>query len=201
NAESFWSDSASELMAGGAALSPQAAVSLEADSHTLLIAGDASPFGDQFASAPLVVKPHTDYVLTLRIQSEQGPMAAKVTSADRRIALASAPIDGARVKRDLKQGAKGGRLTSAPDESVAQGGMSVMQMLFASGDRSSVCLVISNNGQTSSPHVARVGQANLNELGATPYRWTRYPRSVVRGIQKTLFKTMVMLPLVIAGVM
>jgi NADH:ubiquinone oxidoreductase subunit K len=79
--------------------------------------------------------------------------------------------------------------------------MSVTQMAFASGDRGTVRLVISNNGPASSLHVARVGQADLYELGATPYQWTRYPRALVRGIQKRLFKTTVMLPLVVAGVL
>jgi NADH:ubiquinone oxidoreductase subunit K len=110
-------------------------------------------------------------------------------------------LDSLTAERSLKRRAKRESLGSAPDDAAAQSEMSVVQMTFASGDRSTVRLVISNNGPTSSLHVARAGQADLFELGATPYQWTRYPRAVVRGIQKKLFKTTVMLPLVIAGVM
>jgi hypothetical protein len=188
------------LLASGERLSEQADVSLEAERQTLRVAGDASEFGDQFATAPISVKSKTDYVLTLRIKPEQGAIAVKVTSADRRITLASARLDSLTAERHLKRRTKRASLGSAPDD-AAQGEMSVVQMAFASGDRSAVRLVISNNGPASSLHVAQVSQADLFELGATPYLWTRYPRAVVRGIQKKLFKTTAMLPLVIAGVM
>jgi hypothetical protein len=201
DAPPFSSSSAAELLASGTKLSEPTDVSLDAESQTLRIAGDASEFGDQFASAPLGVKSKTDYLLTLRIEPEHGPVAVKVTSADRRITLASALLDSLTAARSLKRRMKRASLGSAPDDAVAQGEMSVIQMAFASGERSTVRLVISNNGPTSSRHLAQVGQADLFELGATPYQWTRYPRAVVRGIQKNLFKTTVMLPLVIAGVM
>lgn len=197
----FSSSSAAELLASGTKLSEQTDVSLDAESQTLRITGDASEFGDQFTSAPIGVKSKTDYLLTLRIEPEQGRMAVKVTSADRRITLASAMLDSVTAERSLKRKMKRERLGSAPDAAAAQGEMSVVQMAFASGERSTVRWVISNNGSPSSFHVARVGQADLFELGATPYQWTRYPRVVVRGIQKNLFKTTIMLPLVIAGVM
>jgi hypothetical protein len=200
DAPPFSSSSAAQLLAASEKLSEQADVSFAVDSQTLRIAGDASEFEDQFASAPIGVKSKTDYLLTLRINPEQGAIAVKVTSADRRITLALARLDSLTAERSLKRRMKRESPGSAPDD-AAQGEMSVIQMAFASGERSTVRLVISNNGPASSLHVARVGQADLFELGATPYQWTRYPRAVVRGIQKKLFKTTAMLPLVIAGVM
>jgi len=94
---------------------------------------------------------------------------------------------------------KSNRRDRLPDAAVAQEEMGIIQLMFASGDRSAVRLVISNNGSTASLRVAQVSQANLFELGPTPCQWTRYPRAVVHGIQKNLFKTQVLLPLVIDG--
>jgi hypothetical protein len=74
-------------------------------------------------------------------------------------------------------------------------------MVFATNDRSEVRFVISNNGLASARPVIEIGQIELFHLGQTPYRWTRYPRAVVRGLQKNLFKTNRMLPVVIGGVL
>ncbi|MEN3335030.1 MAG: hypothetical protein V7641_4395 [Blastocatellia bacterium] len=193
------SSSATELLASGEKLAESADVSLDAESGTLRITGDAAEYGDQFTSAPLAVKSKTDYVLTLRLTPEQGPVAVKLTSADRRITLASTALDSLTAARSQKRRMKRAGLGSAPVDATAEDEMSVIQMAFASGDRDTVRLVISNNGPATSLHVARVGQVDLFELGATPYQWTRYPRAVVRGIQKNLFKTTVMPPLIIAG--
>jgi hypothetical protein len=37
-------------------------------------------------------------------------------------------------------------------------------------------------------------------IGPTPHLWTRYPRAIVRAIQKNLFKTERLLPLILIGV-
>lgn len=195
----IWSTASSEWLSGDVILSEHAEVCLADDPQTLRIAGDASEFGDQFASASVVVKPKMDYLLTLRIKLDNGNMAVKVTSADRRLTLASDNLDRPSVphgstKRMTKEGPD-----STPTGSTTQPEMNLTQLAFASGDRSKVRLVISNNGPASLPRVARVAKAELFELGATPNPWTRYLRGAVRGLQKNLFKTTIMLPLVIAG--
>ena len=47
----------------------------------------------------------------------------------------------------------------------------------------------------------RLDRIELFDLGATPYQWTRYPRTLVNRMQKNLFDTAAMLPLVVAGVL
>jgi hypothetical protein len=83
--------------------------------------------------------------------------------------------------------------TIAPDHAVP--------MVFGTGNRSEVRLVVSNNGGTPAQSAIEISRVELFELGETPYQWTRYPRAAIRGLQKNLFKTNTMLPLVIAGLL
>src|SRR5688572_414214 len=46
----------------------------------------------------------------------------------------------------------------------------------------------------------KIGAAEIFELGATPYQWTRLPRSIVRGLQKNIFKTDTMRLLILLGI-
>ncbi|HJQ25632.1 MAG TPA: glycosyltransferase family 39 protein [Blastocatellia bacterium] len=195
-----WSSTVSGWLADDAIISKEAEVTLADDGRTLRVAGDGSEFGDQFASAIINVKAKTDYLLTLRIKAEQGAVAAKVTGADRRITLAVASVDAEATENGLSRKPKRERPGQPSDGLVIQEEMRLLQIAFASGDRNAVRLVISNNGPAAALHAARIGQAELFELGATPHWWTRLPRAVAHGLQKNLFKTTVMLPLVIAGI-
>jgi cytochrome b subunit of formate dehydrogenase len=62
-----------------------------------------------------------------------------------------------------------------------------------------VRLVISNDRATTARPEIRITEIKLFSLGQTPYLWTRYPRLLVRGLQKNLFQTKILLPLVILG--
>jgi hypothetical protein len=152
-------------------------------------------------SALIPVKKNNDYVLTMPVRIEQGHLAAKVTSADRRFALGSIIIPGAeeQEKKWAKKRSKQAASAASSDDSVDQQPMYLARIPFASGQRTDVRLVLSNNG-TGLPPVARIGRAAMVDLGATEHIWTRYPRSVVRGLQKTLFTTTRMVPLIIIGV-
>ncbi len=165
-----------------------ASVALVEDGQWLGVAGDDSAFDDQFASAPISVKKNTDYVLTLRAPLDQGRMAVKVTDATRRIALASTILE-----QDQKHSKK-------KKKEEAEQTLKSIQMPFASGDREAVRVVISNNGRSEERSLARLGEARLFEAGPTPYQWTRLPRAAVRGIQKNLFVTSRLLPLIAIGI-
>jgi hypothetical protein len=190
-----WSSAGRALLADDSVVSKEATLTLESDGQTLRVAGDGSEFGDQFASAVITVRPKTDYVIRLRARLERGQVAAKVTSSDRRIALASAILNNEATKSNKK------KRNVVPVEPGAENRMSEIEMAFATGDRNEVRLVISNNGPAPSPPVARLGQVELFDLGATPYQWTRLPRALVRDLQKSIFKTGVLLPLVVGGVL
>jgi hypothetical protein len=184
-AQPVWSQEAAELLSQGRKIAPAAELSLEGEGLTIV--GDDSSFGDQFSSGPISVKKNTDYVLRIFIDSGEGQMAAKVTDASRRIALASAVIEKKKNKR------------KSPD-AMNEEGLRQIDLAFATGDREDVRLVLSNDEQSSQRPVARIAAARLFEAGQTPHLWTRLIRPPVRAVQKNIFVTSRLLPLIIAGV-
>jgi hypothetical protein len=180
-AHTVWSRSSEELMAGGV-ISPHAKVSLEGEGRVFQIKGDGGEFQDQFASAPFAVEEGTNYVLRLSIKVKQETAAAKVTSEDGRITLASAMIAQSDIAESERQPA------------------TFVDLPFASGERTGLRLVISNDILGQSQPVVEVAGAELFKIGATPYRATAYPRAVVRGIQKNVFKTDLMRTLIVLGI-
>ena len=119
-------------------------------------------------------------------------MAVKVTSADYRITLASEILEEPKKKKKRRGAESTG---SDGDES-----MPLIDLPFASGDRTEVRLVIVNNQPASVRPLVELGQAEIVEAGPTAYLWTRMPRALILGVQKNLFRTDRMLPLVIAGI-
>jgi hypothetical protein len=205
-----WSGSPVELIAGGAHLSPEADVSLTPDGQTMQVIGDRSDFQDQFAAAPIALEKDSDYVLTLPVKSERGSIAVKITSADRRISLGAGIIREADGETKTSEGetetdnANEDEADGAVDSTGQQPnndlpGLRGIRVPFATGANTEVRLVLSNNGAASDRPAAQLGGAEVFRLGPTPYAWTRYPRTLIRGIQRNLFTTTAMLPLVIAG--
>lgn len=194
-----WSSSAYDLADTGRQLAAQSSITLEASRSVLRVSGDNSEFGDQFASALIPTYKNTDYVLALSLNSLSGSMAVKITSADRRITLASAILspEGNRRRRKAK---RTGDLGQLDQDQTSDSQMGELNLAFASGDRSEVLLVISNNGASPVSHEIEIGEARLYNLGPTPYIWTRAVRTAVRGIQRNLYTTSRMLPMVIIGV-
>lgn len=197
-----WSSLPADLMANGTALSPRTEISLADNGEVLRVRSDSSEYGDQFASPSGRVQNSTDYVLRLPVNLEQGEMAAKMTTADRRVTLASEIIANAERKarkRSKKNPGTNSIETNEGDSNGKQGLASIL-IPFASGNRNEVRLVLSNNGPQSDSSFLRVGRADLFELGPTAYTWTRYPRVLIRGLQKNFFTTGRMLPLVVIGI-
>jgi len=189
-----WSGSAGELVERGLALSKGTAVSIAPDNLTFQVAGDGSQYAEQFQSTLIPVRSDTDYVLVIPVETVRGNMALKITSADRRTSTAVAAIAGGEAE------ANGEGSERVDDVGTPTQRMTVMHMPFASGQNTSVRLVISNNGGAEASPVIRAGTAQIFEMGSTPYVWTRYPRRIVRGLEKSLFSTGRMLPAVIIGV-
>lgn len=197
-----WSKSPVDLIADSTIKSPRAEFSLIDDGRALKLTGDSSDFGDQLASASIAVQKNTDYLLMLPIRLEQGHMAAKVTTPDLRIALASVIFSDAE-KEEKKRARRRSKQIASPVAGVEptdERPMSIVKLPFASGNRAELRLVLSNNGAEPVHPVSQVGRADLFAKGPTPYLWTRYPRKIIRGVQKNLFTTGRMLPLILIGV-
>jgi hypothetical protein len=78
--------------------------------------------------------------------------------------------------------------------------MTTLQVPFASASSNELKIVLGNNEPAEARTTVRIGRAELYELGPTPYLWTRYPRALIRGIQKNLFKTSNMRMLIAIGI-
>jgi hypothetical protein len=194
--------SAVELAQQGTVRSSGAVVDLSADSKRLSVTGDASPYGPQFASQPIPVKEKTDYLLDVRVNLESGAAAVEIMDIDQRATLASCIVPQLETIREalaLKERRGAIRTTAPITIDPSNQDAAVLHIVFSSGSRRFVRLVIGNNAAQLGPSVLDLGQVDLYEYGPTPYRWTRYPRILVHGIQKRLFTTGRMLPLVIIG--
>ena len=194
-----WTNSPEEFKASGIKLAAGAETKLSPDGQSLELAGDTSEFGDQISTSPIPVQPKTDYLLKLEARTVQGRAAVKVTSFDGRIALGSELMD-VRERREKSDEANLEAEDSGTDE--RDQGLEI-DIPFASGNNSAVILTISNNGAVReglTPRtVVRIGGAQLFELGPTPHLWTRFVRPPVRAIQRDLYTTSRLLPLIIAG--
>lgn len=190
-----WSRSMADAITDSSFVAPQAEVSVDEQDRALQIIGDLSESGDQFITAPIAVQKGTDYILALQVKGAWGALRAKVRTADPRIILASSRIP--RVKRKKQA-------VEADNAAANSGGLAYLH--FATGDATEVRIVIANNRVTAKDReesdrpIVQLERADLVLVGPTPYLWTRYPRSIIRGIQKNLYKTEWMWLLIIIGV-
>ena len=203
-ASTVWMSDAQDTLLNGNTLSPGVETSLSSDGRMLEITGDNSQFGNQFASSPIAVHQNTDYLLRFPVKVDQGSMAARVTSADHRITLAGETLSISqkavrKARKKARKEANDPEHANGPDAAVVLPEVMV-EMPFASGSVTEICLMLSNDGPLSLKPRLRMGKAELFEVGPTPYQWTRYPRVVVRGIQKNLFITWLMRVLVLSGI-
>ena len=196
-----WTVSPQELKATGEKLAEQAELRVTPDGKVLEVTGDASGFGDQIASAPIPVEKNTDYLLTFPVRLVQGRAAAKVTSVDRRIGVASALLRQP-TRRSKPETLVDGEDTDKPltnDESERDE-EPVVEMPFATGNRTEVRLVISNDDVSSFRPTVQIGEPKLYVAGPTPHLWTRLARPAIRAIQRNVYTTSRMLPLVLIGI-
>jgi hypothetical protein len=180
NNQPAWSIAAADLFDTGKIFSKEAKVSLTSDNLLLQIESDQTKYDAQFASAPITLETHTDYLLKLPVRIEQGRMFINILSADDNTQLASAIVD----IEDWK---------TRNDQPLR-----VIEIPFVSAGANHAQIVFSNGGGQDSITVAQIGQAQIYKLGATSFTWTRIPRTIIRFIQK-LFVTAVMLPLTLLG--
>src|SRR5207244_670050 len=152
----------------------------------------------------------TDYILTIPVSLEQGRADFKIRALDKRFTLQS------RLAYHFSKKAKATKnkpinQASLPDkaaddttagEPIASEGMpmTLLQVPFSSGHNREVRLVIANNGAPDKT-ILEAGEAQLFEIGQTPYQWTQIPRSMVVGLQKNIYKTNLMRLLMLAGLL
>lgn len=180
--ELVWSSSPEELIRNNQATSEQSTLSLTEDARTLRIMGDDSAQGIQFASAPINVQKRSDYVIRLPVKIEQGRMVIKAERVDNGKTLASVTIPDS-----LEAGA------------LTKDSMTFVQLPFVSGSADQIRIVAANAESNGARPIMQIGGIEVFRLGTASYLWTRYPRMLIKSVQK-FFTTGWMLPLTLFGV-
>lgn len=180
-AEPTWTSSPANLLANNPAFSGQAGASLTENNQALRITGDNSREGKALTFAPINLKRKSDYVLRLPVKVEQGRMVIRVESADTGATLASATIPD-----------------SLESDALAKDSMIVLQLPFVNASADQVRVALVNAESKEMPPIIHIGEMEMRRLGAASYLWTRYPRALVKIVQK-FFKTAWMLPLMLIG--
>jgi hypothetical protein len=175
-----WAQSPAELLSGAAERSAQARLELSPDGQWLRLTGDDSRYGVQLSSAPTDIHRDTDYLLLVPVRVERGRASLSVEGEGR--VYGSEVVETVEGKR--------------PDEQP----LKMIQLPFVSGsDAERIQVRVANGASKPDSPILQLGSVKLYELGPSSYLWTRYPRIVLRAVQR-LFLTAVILPLNLVGI-
>jgi hypothetical protein len=177
-----WSSSPAELTTGATSIAVRAEISVTENNQALRLIGDDSEQGDQLISVPINIQKGSDYVLRLPVKLEEGRMVIKIERVDNGKILASANIPD----------------SLEPTEVTKDSGAFV-QLPFVSDSADKIRIVAANAATKRVRPVIQIGRVEIFRLGPASYLWTRYPRVLVKSIQK-FFKTAWMLPLALIGI-
>ncbi len=183
-AQPIWLQTPQQLLTAGTVLSPGATAVVSTDGQSVILRGDETDdtkYGKQFATAPVAVQPDSDYLWQVPVRLEAGRIRVGVERTNEKDLFAATIVDTWEVKPALEQ----------PTQLV--------QLPFTSGKGAGhVRLVLANEGAAAAA-VIHLGDVRLFALGPSSFAWTRYPRLLIRVVQK-LFITAILLALALAGV-
>jgi hypothetical protein len=171
---------ANDLLATGQ-LGPRTKASLVPGENGFYLGGDNSAYGSLFVSAPFAAEKNSEYVAALPVKLEAGRVNVSVQSTARRAKLASAIVDTEEIHSPKDQ----------PERTV--------NLPFVTDRAENLHLEINNEASTAADPAVRIGDLKVYSLGPAAGVWTRYPRAMIRVIQKA-FLTAVMLPLELFGI-
>ena len=184
---------------GDAIKSPEAKILFESNSQKLHLVGDNTTFGNQLISRPIFVDKHSDCILEVTFSLVQGDAGIKVISADMRDTLNSVGLAAAVEEQRLLEKYKRKTLAKSSSTIVESDTANLWTTLeFASGNRDQVRIAVANNGQPGS--TLNLEGLILRKAGDTRGLWTRQPRVLIRALQKNLFLSSIMLPLMGLGI-
>jgi hypothetical protein len=160
-------------------------VAIDLGEQAVRMVGDQSQAANQVVSTPIAVQTDRDYLFRISLKLEEGRALLKVTGPDGDVdkagALAVFVVD---------------TVEGVP---AAEQRQRRVEVAFVSAGQTEVQLVLANDPSETGRAVVNLGKIELYELGPTRFQWTRYPRFMVRSIQR-LFLTAWMLPLSIVGI-
>jgi hypothetical protein len=177
NAELAWRGSPSDLLPD---MSDIGRITVSPDRQTFRITTDAQQ--GEFSLSTIKVQPQSDYFLTVPVRVSEGRMTIKVIRIDNGKTVASATVPD-----------------SLDPAAPKIGDLSELRVPFVNAGADQLKLVVTNAGNESSRASAiEMGAIDLYRLGPAYYLWTKYPRVLVKALQK-FFTTGWMLPLALAG--
>jgi len=177
-----WMKSAAQWSANDIAAASQSKVSLAEDNQHLQIVYEEAGSGRPALNAFVDVRQNTDYVLEIPVKIEAGSLIVSVTGAERNELLASSNI----IQPEME-------LTTKEQPTL------LVRVPFVARNTNRARVIFSDGKAKSKQLVARIGTVKLYDLGAASALWTRYPRALVRTVQK-FFLTAWMLPLALIGI-
>lgn len=143
---------------------------------------DDTPKATQLMTMPINLRPNFDHVLTIPVRIHEGRVSIAVTPVGRSGIVASAALPDS--------------LERAPyTNAVAP----TIQIPFVSPPDGQIQFLIANVDAPNPNAIVDIGRAQINELGPASYLWTRYPRMLVKTVQKPIV-TRYFLPLTTLGV-
>ena len=175
-----WSRSPHELLSDSQ-LGGSTKTSLTQDAALRIEADDAAK-ATQLITNPITVRQNFDYLLTIPVRIQQG-----------RVSITVRPIGHSRI---LASAALPDSLERLPYTNAF---VPSIQIPFVNTNHDQVQLTIANVDSPTPPAILDIGGVQLVELGPAAYLWTRYPRMLVKSVQK-LFVARYFLPLTILGV-
>ena len=174
-----WSPSPHELLSQSQ-ISGAAKTSLTPEG--LHVESDDTANAVQLVTKPITVRRNYDYVLTVPVKIQQGRLSITVRPTERAKILASAALPES--------------LERVPYTNAF---VPAIQIPFVNQNHDQIQLSIANVESPNPRAIVDIGRAQLVELGPASYLWTRYPRMLVKAIQKQ-FVARYFLPLTILGV-
>lgn len=175
NAELVWRGSPSDLIAGN----PDARVGLSPYGQTLLITSD-DPWS-AVSLATVKVQPQNDYLLSVPVRAVAGRTVINVVRPDNGKTLASATIPD----------------SLNPSEPKVSD-LTLLRVPFVNTSADRLKIVANRGNDNSNTDTIEMGPVELYLLGPASYLWTKYPRVLVKALQK-FFTTAWMLPLALVG--
>jgi hypothetical protein len=177
-----WTRSPQELLSESQINGPVRASLVPKGDGALRLESDETANAIRIVTNPIAVREDFDYVLTIPVRIQQGRVAMIVRPAAHPRVLASATLPDS--------------LELVP---VTNALAPTIQIPFVSHNHKQVQLVIENAGSPNPGMILDIGRAQLVELGPASFLWTRYPRKLVKTVQK-LFVARYFLPLTMLGV-
>jgi hypothetical protein len=154
-------------------------ITMSPDRQRFRVTGDAQQ--STFPLSTIKVQPQSDYLLAVPVRPVEGRMTINVIRIDNGKTVASATVPD-----------------SIDPTAPKDGEFTLLSLPFVNPDADQLKIVVTGGDHDLSRDTIEMGPIDLYRLGPASYLWTKYPRVLVKTLQK-FFTTRWMLPLALVG--